>query len=108
MKEKKYRKHFFNAMNHYRINNIFLLSEAAYSIVADLMLGVIDELVKNRDYENFRFCLILSQTFYKDSANNYTNSKVYLQSAIEVNNIFRDLEFWEEILKCIDSYKKIL
>jgi hypothetical protein len=100
IKDKRYRKHFFNSLNHYRINSIFLLSEIAYAIVADLLLCVIEELILQSDYENFRYCLILSQTYHKDSINSYNNSKVYLQNAIEVNNIFRDINFWEEIIKC--------
>lgn len=31
---------------------------------------------------------------------------MFLQNAIEVNNIFRDLEFWEELIKCNINNKK--
>lgn len=100
MKHKQYRRHFFNSMNSFRINNRFVLSEQAFAILGDLFLNVIDELIVQNDYENFKYCLILSQTFYKDSANDFSNNKIYLQNAIEVNNIFKDSEFWEEIIKC--------
>jgi len=100
MKHKKYRRHFFNSINSFRINNKFVLSEQAFAIFGDLFLNVIDELIVQNDYENFKYCLILSQTFYKDSANDFNNNKIYLQNAIEVNSIFKDSEFWEEIIKC--------
>ena len=95
----KNRKLFFNCLNNYRISNNFLLTEESFTYVNEILLSVIDELFLMNDYENFRMCLILSETFYKSSGIN--NTKVYLSSSIELNKVFKDLNFWEELIKCI-------
>ena len=101
IKDKKNCKHFLNALNIYRINNICVISETAFAIVSELILRVIDEMINNKDYENIRFCLIISETFYKNPKNDFNNSKIFLKSVMEVNNSFRELNFWEELIKCI-------
>lgn len=78
MKEKIYRKYFLTCMNKYRIAGMFILDSEAYDIVVDLLITLLDHSNHDKDYESMKFCMILSQTFYKpcsDSYNFLTNEK---------------------------------
>jgi len=59
---------------------------------------MLEDLIKYKDYENIKYCLILSQTFYKIT-NESSNSKVFLQAIIAKHHIWKNFEFWEELIK---------
>ncbi len=100
LREKKYRKSFFDGINRYRIKGEFVLNENNYAVLGDLLLNILDEIVKAKDYESFKYCLILSQTFYKVSKENH-KPRIFLQNAIEIHPVCIEVSFWEEVIKCI-------
>jgi hypothetical protein len=83
MKEKIYRKYFLSCLNKYRIGGMFILDSNAYDNLVELLLCLLDHCTQDKDYESMKFCMILSQTFYKPS-----NARL-------------------EYLNCIDNVKSI-
>jgi len=77
---------------------MFTLDDKSLTYLGDLLLRVLDETYKEKDFESAKFCMILSQTFYKVNAD--TNKpRVFLQEAIETHEIWKQIEFWEGIIK---------
>lgn len=96
--ERKNRSYFFSCLNKYRILGMFIMGEKSYNILAELLHKILDEIYKDRDYESAKSCMILSQTFYRISSDIHL-PKFYLQMAIDHHGIWRDMEFWEQIIK---------
>jgi hypothetical protein len=77
---------------------MFTLDEKSYSSLGDLLLRVLDETYKEKDFEGAKFCMIISQTFYKVNAD-INKPRVFLQEAIEGHDVWKQIEFWEGIIK---------
>lgn len=100
MKEKRCRKFFFYVLSKFRIKGLFILKEKSFYQLGDILSKTLDEVYANKDYEAFKNCLILSQTYYKKQ-DSLHEEKIYLQNLIETHKICQDLTVWEEIIKCI-------
>ncbi len=98
MKEKKYRKVFLTCLNKFRIAGLFSVDERSFSCLGELLNRILDETIKEKDFESAKFCMILSQTFYRVS-NDSNNPRIFLQEAIEAHDIWKQIEFWEGIIK---------
>jgi hypothetical protein len=59
---------------------------------------VLDDTLKEKDFESAKFCMILSQTFYNVSQD-IMKPRIFLQEAIESHDIWKQTEFWEGIIK---------
>lgn len=59
---------------------------------------ILEETLKEKDFECAKFCMILSQTFYKVSAEE-SRPRVFLQELIEGHEIWKQIEFWEGMIK---------
>ena len=99
MKEKKYRKYLFSCLNKFRISGFFTLEEKSYNTFGDLLNKILDEVVVQKDFEAAKYCMILSQTFFKKSTDP-SNQNIFLQNTIENHDIWKNMEFWEQIIKC--------
>jgi hypothetical protein len=98
VKEKKFRKYFLTCLNKFRINGLFTVEEKSFNFLGELILRVLDETLKEKDFESAKFCMILSQTFYKISIDPH-KPRIFLQEAIEGHEIWKQTEFWEGIIK---------
>ncbi len=85
-------------MNKYRISGLFTLEENSFKILGDLLLQILSETIKEKDLECAKFCMIISQTFYRVGLATL-KPRVFLQEAIECHEIWKQTEFWEGILK---------
>lgn len=81
MKEKIFRKYFLTCLNKFRINGMFILGSKAYSNIVDLLNRLLDICNIEKDFESMKFCMILSQTFYKASplVHNYISTEYKIQ-----------------------------
>lgn len=61
-------------------------------------MRILDETLKERDFESAKFCMILSQTFYKIGTDP-NSPRIFLQEAIEGHELWKQTEFWEGIIK---------
>ena len=81
-------------INQYRNEGIFILDNISYDNLAKVFNIIINNSKKAKDYENIKTCMILSQTFYKSP-----DDKILLQKEIMRNEIWKNLNFWEEIIE---------
>lgn len=98
MREKKYRKYFLTCLNKFRIAGLFTIEERSFNFLGELLMRILDETMREKDFESAKFCMILSQTFYRVS-NDPNKPRVFLQEAIESHDIWKQTEFWEGIIK---------
>jgi hypothetical protein len=80
-------------INQYRNEGIFLLDKISYDNLAKLFDIIINNSKKVKDYESIKTCMILSTTFYKK-----LDDKILLQKEIMKNEIWKNPNFWEEII----------
>ncbi len=98
---------FLICLNKYRIAGKFKLEEISFQTLGELIWFILDQSYLENDYEAARYCMILSQTFYCESTLDIKNKhqpKTSLQEKIENHEIWKNIVFWENFLKC----KKIL
>jgi hypothetical protein len=98
MKEKRLRKYFLTCLNKYRIAGLFTIETNSFALIGDLLNRILDEAIREKDFESTKFCMILSQTFYKAGSDPLI-PRIFLQQAIESHEIWKRLEFWEGIIK---------
>ena len=98
MKQKKYRKLMLKSLNKFRINGKFILDDRSNSNLCELFNKILDEIYIHKDYESAKSCIILSQTFYKPADD--INQKIFLFDTIENHQIWKNIKFWEQIIKC--------
>lgn len=83
-------------INKYRGNGIHEISFDLYDKITKVLHVLLDFVYENKDFQISKYCMILSQTYYK-----VENSKrKYLNDAIENNKLFDNLCFWEEYISC--------
>lgn len=82
------------SLNHKRSQGRFKISNKSFNIISGLLLITLNECESGNDIAAAKSCLILSQTFYKDTP------KTFLQSSIINHAIWKNINFWE---KAIDS-----
>ncbi len=92
-----YRKIFVENINTYRGNGIHEISNNLYEKISPILNMIIDKVFDNKDYMTLRYCIILSQTFFKIE----NEKKIYLQKTLEKNKLFLNLSFWDEYISCI-------
>jgi hypothetical protein len=85
-------------MNKYRISGLFTVEENSFKILGDLLQQILTETMIEKDLECAKFCMIISQTFYRVSQDPL-KPRIFLQEAIEGHEIWKQTEFWEGIIK---------
>ena len=88
-----------SSLNKFIISGLFNLDEKAFQYIGNLMLDSIDDMAREKDFESTRFFMLLSQTFYK-TATEPNKPRIFLQTAIEQHEIWKSMDFWEELIKC--------
>ena len=63
------------------------------------MFDCLEDIYKEKDFDSTRFCMLLSQTFYK-TATEPNKPRIFLQTAIEVHDIWKNVDYWEELIRC--------
>ena len=72
------------------------MQEKTYEALSELFQIVLEELIENKDFENLKQFVVLSQFFYKESNKN----RILLYNSLKSNNIWKDLDLWENLIKC--------
>ena len=91
---KENRKKFFENLNYFRNEGFFNLAQKTFDDLSFLFNYLIKYAIKDKDYDSFKSLIILSQTFYLN-----TNKDLFLNSSIESNDIWKNKQFWEEIIE---------
>jgi len=85
---------FLRELNQYRVEGIFLLENKSYDDLVSAFNIILNNSRREKDFESIKLCMILSQTFYKIS-----NDKIFLQTEVKKNEIWKKRSFWEEIIE---------
>ena len=95
LKEKRYRSFFIITLSKQRTKGRFQRSASLVQDLADILEFILELAEKEKDYENAKNCIILSQTFYCEI--NKGGKKRYLFDYIKKYPWLLSLEFWEGI-----------
>lgn len=100
IKEKKLRDVFLQKLSDLRNHGEFMWPKEHYKEVGRVMKLILNEISKEIEVDTAKNVLILSQTFsYKEN-----NKKIYLQEYIQDHMLFKQKDFWENlILKSIEN-----
>jgi hypothetical protein len=85
-------------LNKFRISGLFSIEEKSFNFLGEMLNKILDETSREKDYECAKFCMIISQTFYKVSSDP-NKPRVFLQEAIDNHEIWKQTEFWEGIIR---------
>jgi hypothetical protein len=97
IKVKKHRRSFLNYINKFRVGGNFKLDKVIIENIGLIMYDILDEINIVKDYENAKYCLIISHTyFYLED-----NIKIFLQTKIENHILLKNIDFWETYIACI-------
>lgn len=97
---------FINLLNQFRIKNIHSMnSDQAILSISELIKIVLDEIFGVVDTYVAVYCLLLSSTFYFNTATlGGVNQKKYLFELISDHRIWHDIDFWERAITCMPSF----
>jgi Myotubularin protein len=95
MKDPIGRKTFCYCLNIRRNQGKFVLPEAGYAKIGELLQAILNECERFDDIDAAKNIIILSQTFYKKD--NY--SKDFLQNFIMSHSLWQKLKFWETAIE---------
>ena len=88
-----------NCLNKFRLSGLFTLDDKSYYQVGEHLNICLDEIIKDKDYLSAKTTMNLAQTLYK-TATEPNKPRVFLQSVIQDHPIWKNLDFWEEFIKC--------
>ena len=86
---------FINFLNNYRSKGKYKKSEKFIILNGEALNIILESSEKNKNYENAKMCIILSQTFYFIDSN---NEKSYLFSLIKNNKWLKSSCFWKDLI----------
>lgn len=95
LKEPQGRKAWAWSMNLRRSQGEFKLSDGGFNKIGELMLAALNECERTQDIYIAKNCIILSQTFYRETRD---KKKVYLQTCILSHSLWKNMEFWEDVV----------
>ena len=93
-KEHIYRFRFLRMLNQYRVEGIFILENISFQNFCMTLSSLLDNAIKDDDYECIKLCMILSQTFYLQG-----EKRIILQSGITLNSIWQSKDFWDKMIE---------
>ena len=97
VKNKKHCRYFLDHINKFRIRGEFKLSKYVIENIGSILNDILDHINIVKDYENAKYCLIISQTYFFTE----NEKKIFLQTLIENHILLKQLDFWETYIACI-------
>ena len=101
-KDKKYIFYFIKVLNDHRTKGCFYISELALNYLGEIFKNLNNFILKENNMEQFKYILILSQTYYYFSEKDKT--KIYLFSYIKDCPNYSNPQFWDDYLKELINY----
>ena len=85
---------FLNRLNKIRSFGKFELDKTEYDDIIKIFSLILNKIQVNKDISSFKFCIILSQTFYCMN----DGKKIYLQAGLKKHTIFKSEEMWVKLI----------
>ena len=99
IKEASFRKYFILMLSKQRIKGRYKRSKKLIDDLSDILNKILEIDEKEKDYEEAKNCIILSQTyFYEIKKEDKKIYKYYLFNRIKHNKWLNSIEFWENLL----------
>ena len=91
-----------------RTNNRFCRDKPLIELLSQILLTILDNAQKKKDYLAAKNCIILSQTFYYTDESK-ENPKVYILEYIKKHVWLKSIEFWKDfiLIMILKEYKKL-
>ena len=91
-----------------RTNNRFCREKPLIELLSQILLTILDNAQKKKDYLAAKNCVILSQTFYYTDESK-ENKKVYILEYIKKHVWLKSIEFWKDfiLIMILKEYKKL-
>ena len=91
-----------------RTNNRFCRDKPLIELLSQILLTILDNAQKKKDYLAAKNCIILSQTFYYTDESK-ENPKVYILEYIKKHVWLKSIEFWKDFIlfMILKEYKKL-
>ena len=99
MQNKEYRNYFLKFLTYQRTNGKYKKEEKLFSELLEIMEEILLIAEKEKNFDNARNCIILSQTFYKEKKVDGNNIKVYLMEYVKKNKWISNPIFWKEFIE---------
>lgn len=97
--KEKYRGYFLKYLTCERTGGKFERSEKIINELGIILNQILILAEKEKNYDNAKNCIILSQTFYIESKDNNEENKVYLMSFLKDNKWIHSINFWQEMIE---------
>ena len=95
---KNYRKIFLSYLNKLRSNINLTLDDSSYKILGNLLNESLSNSYKEKDFVCIKLIIIISTNLFKlNKIKN--NPRVFLYEYIKGNSIWKDIKFWENLIK---------
>jgi len=95
---KNYRKIFLSYLNKLRSNINLTLDDSSYKILGNLLNESLSNSYKEKDFVCIKLIIIISTNLFKlNKIKN--NPRVFLYKYIKGNSIWKDIKFWENLIK---------
>ena len=95
---KNYRRIFLSYLNKLRNNTNLTLNESNYKVIGNLLNEGLNYSYKEKDFFCIKLIIVISSNLYK--LNRISNNpRVFLNQYIKNNSLFKDIKFWESIIK---------
>ena len=95
---KSYRRIFLNYLNKLRNNSNLILDDNSYKIFGNLLNECLNYSYKEKDFICIKLIIVISSNLYK--LNKISNNpRVFLNEYIKNNSLWKDIKFWESIIK---------
>ena len=85
---------FLKRLNKIRSFGKFEFEKNEYDDIIKIFFLILDKIQNNEDIISFKFCIILSQTFYCINE----GKKIYIQAGIKKHEIFKSEKMWKELI----------
>ena len=94
IKKQENRTIFLSRLNKIRTYGNFEFKKIQFDDIIKIMLLMLDQILDEKDYHSFNFCMILAQTFYLSE----NGEKSYMFKYINSHKIFQSEEMWRNTI----------
>ena len=99
IKIKEYRSYFLSTLTNQRLNGKFKREEKLFNELIYILNAILEMAEKEKNFDNARNCIILSQTFYKENIVDGEIEKYYLMEDLKKNKWISTPTFWKELIE---------
>ena len=99
MQVEEYRNYFISSLTQQRLNGKYKREEKLFNDLIELLNAILEIAEKEKNYDNARNCIILSQTFYKEKIVDGKVEKVYLMEYLKKNKWVSTSKFWKNFIE---------